>query len=102
MSYERGFGGSAPLFNVDGTTIIGTNTDYTDPRALNPRLRSALQILSDLGLLRWDTENGYEQTPEGKHWLSRPNPARELSMKPLDLLDQLDKGGGKFWIYCNL
>ena len=69
MSYERGFGGSAPLFHVDGTTIIGTNTDYTDPRALNPRLRSALQILSDLGLLRWDTESGYEPTPEGKTWL---------------------------------
>ena len=31
MSYERGFGGSAPLFHVDGTTVIGTGTDYTDP-----------------------------------------------------------------------
>ena len=69
MSYERGFGGSAPLFHVDGTTIIGTTTDFTDPRADNPRLGSALQILSDLGLLRWDSERGYEQTPKGKSWL---------------------------------
>ena len=49
MSYERGFGGSAPLFHVDGTTIIGAGTDFTDPQVLNPRLGSALQILSDLG-----------------------------------------------------
>jgi hypothetical protein len=39
MSYERGFGGSAPLFHLDGTTVIGTGTDYTDPQALNPRTR---------------------------------------------------------------
>src|SRR6185437_1664101 len=37
MSYERGFGGSAPLFQVDGTTVIGTSTDYTDPRSTHPR-----------------------------------------------------------------
>jgi len=69
MSYERGFGGSAPLFHVDGTTVIGTGTDYTDPRALNARLGSALQILSDLGLVIYGEEDGYRRTPEGDAWL---------------------------------
>ncbi len=70
MSYERGFGGSAPLFHVDGTTVIGTGTDYTDPRALNARLGSTLQILSDLGLLIYEEESGYRRTPEGDAWLA--------------------------------
>jgi hypothetical protein len=68
MSYERGFGGNAPLFHVDGVTV--TNTDYTDPRALNVRLRSALQILTDLGLIYWDDESGYCGTDDGKVWLA--------------------------------
>jgi hypothetical protein len=70
MSYERGFGGSAPLFHVDGTTIIGAGTDFTDPRALNPRLGSALQILSDLGLITYEDDIGYKRTPEGNDWLA--------------------------------
>jgi hypothetical protein len=70
MSYERGFGGIAPLFRVDGTTVIGTGTDYTDPRALNPRLGSALQILCDLGLATYEEEDGYRRTPEGDAWLA--------------------------------
>lgn len=69
MSYERGFGGGAPLFHVDGTTVVGTEVDFINPEARNPRLRSALQILSDLGLLNYDEENGYERTPEGETWL---------------------------------
>jgi hypothetical protein len=69
MSYERGFGGNAPLFHVDGVTVIGTNTDYTDPRALNVRLRSALQILTDLGLIYWD-DDGYSRTEDGDVWLA--------------------------------
>jgi hypothetical protein len=70
MSYERGFGGNAPLFHVDGVTVIGTNTDYTDPRALNVRLRSALQILTDLGLIYWDDDDGYSRTEDGDVWLA--------------------------------
>jgi hypothetical protein len=31
MSYERGFGGSAPLFHVDGSTVVATDTDYAPP-----------------------------------------------------------------------
>jgi hypothetical protein len=70
MSYERGFGGNAPLFHVDGVTVIGTNTDYTDPRALNVRLRSALQILTDLGLIYWNEDDGYSRTEDGDVWLA--------------------------------
>lgn len=70
MSYERGFGGSAPLFHVDGTTVIGTSSDFTDPRALNPRLGSALQILSDLGLITYDDDGGYSRTAQGDEWLA--------------------------------
>src|SRR5258708_31773991 len=70
MSYERGFGGSAPLFHVDGSTIIGAGTDFTDPQALNPRFVSARQILSDLGLIIYDDDIGYRRTPEGDDWLA--------------------------------
>lgn len=69
MSYERGFGGSAPLFHVDGAAIIGTDSDYSDPRALNARLGSALRILVDLGLIYWDDDIGYCRSKEGDEWL---------------------------------
>jgi hypothetical protein len=69
MSYERGFGGSAPLFHVDGVAVIGTNVDYIDPRAPNARLRSALQILTDLGFITWDDDEGYCRSDEGDAWL---------------------------------
>jgi hypothetical protein len=68
MSYERNFGGTAPLFQVDGTTVIGTSTDYTDPRSLNPRLSRALQILDDLGLIEDDGNVGYQLTDDGRAW----------------------------------
>jgi hypothetical protein len=68
MSYERGFGGSAPLFHIDGTTIIGTETDFSDPTALNARFSSAIQILRDLGLIVDDDEQGLCLTSEGEIW----------------------------------
>jgi hypothetical protein len=53
MSYERGFGGNAPLFHVDGVTVIGTNTDYTDPRrsmcAFEAPCKSSPILASSLG-----------------------------------------------------
>ena len=70
MSYERGFGGGAPLFNIDGATIIGTGVDFTHPSAFNGRLASALQILVDLGLIVRDIELAYRRTPEGDAWLA--------------------------------
>jgi hypothetical protein len=69
MSYARGFGGSSSLFHVDGTTVIGTSAGYTDPRALNPRLRSTLQILYDIGLIDYDDDGGCHRTSEGDTWL---------------------------------
>ena len=71
MSYERGFGGSAPLFHLDGTTIICTDADFSDPGALNARFFSAVQILRDLKLVAGDYDNGFRLTPEGEAWLQR-------------------------------
>jgi hypothetical protein len=71
MSYDRGFGGSAPLFHIDGTTIIGTDADFSEPGALNARFFSALQILRDLRLVGGDYEDGFRLTGEGEAWLRR-------------------------------
>jgi hypothetical protein len=44
---------------------------YTDPQAVNPRLGSALQILSDIGLTVYDDDSGnYQRTPQGDAWLA--------------------------------
>ncbi len=59
MSYARGSGGSAPLFQIDGNTVIGTATDYSDPAAPNVRLGSALQILVDLDFVGGNNREGY-------------------------------------------
>jgi hypothetical protein len=69
MSYERGFGGSAPLFHIDRTTIIGTDADFSEPGALNARFFSALQILRDLKLVGY--EDGFSLSSEGEAWLQR-------------------------------
>lgn len=71
MSYERGFGGSAPLFHLDGTTIIGTDADFSEPGALNARFFSAVQILRDLKLVAGDYDDGFQLTAEGDAWLER-------------------------------
>ncbi|HMK79206.1 MAG TPA: hypothetical protein VK438_06125 [Xanthobacteraceae bacterium] len=70
MSYERGFGGGAPLFHVDGMTVVGTDTDFTNPEARNSRFPSALQILTDLGFIGFDDDQGYQRTPDGDAWLA--------------------------------
>lgn len=69
MSYDRGFGGSSALFNLDGTTVIGTGLDYMNPRPLNARLPSAFQILVDLGLLGVHGKT-WKLTDDGWQWLS--------------------------------
>jgi hypothetical protein len=71
MSYERGFGGNAPLFHIDGTTAIGTATDYIDPSPLSARLPSALQIVTDLGLAIYDDEGESILSSEGRVWLTQ-------------------------------
>lgn len=69
MSYERGFGGAAPLFHVDGSRVVATEMDYTDPEAKNSRFWSALQILMDLGLIVYEDEV-YDITQDGEAWLA--------------------------------
>lgn len=69
MSYDRGFGGSSALFNLDGTTVIGTGLDYMNPRPVNARLPSAFQVLVDLGLLEV-YESTWKLTEDGRQWLS--------------------------------
>ena len=71
MSYERGFGGSAPLFHIDGTIVIGTDADFSGPGALNARFFSAVQILCDLKLVAGGYDNGFRLTTEGEAWLQR-------------------------------
>jgi hypothetical protein len=69
MSYDRGFGGSSALFNLDGTTVVGTGIDYVNPRPVNARLPSAFQVLVDLGLLEV-YESIWKLTEDGRQWLS--------------------------------
>ncbi len=69
MSYERGFGGSAPLFHIDATNVIGTETDYTDPSPPNARFPSAVQILDDLGLVTKGDGQSLHLSSEGKEWV---------------------------------
>jgi hypothetical protein len=69
MSYERGFGGAAPLFHVDVTRVVATEMDYADPQAKNSRFWSALQILADLGLIV-KKDKVYEMTKDGEAWLA--------------------------------
>jgi hypothetical protein len=71
MSYERRFGGSAPLFHIDGTTVIGTDANFSEPGALNARFSSAVQIARDLKLVAGDYEEGFRLTSEGEAWLRR-------------------------------
>lgn len=70
MSYERGFGGSAPLFHVDGQAIIGTDLGLEEVFALNARFPSAVQILEDLALVEKDPER-ICLTSAGKAWLEQ-------------------------------
>jgi hypothetical protein len=69
MSYEKGFGGSPPLFRVDGAAIVGTDVMRDDVYPGNPRFPSALQVLRDLRLIVSDPEEGQCLTPDGKDML---------------------------------
>ena len=71
-------GGVAPLFHVDGTTIIGTEADFTEPGAPNARFTSAMQILRDLALVDGDYEEGFQLSAEGNAWLGQL-PANETA-----------------------
>jgi hypothetical protein len=70
MSYEKGFGGSPPLFRIDGPMIVGTDLgrDEVDPG--NPRFPSAIQVLRDLRLISSDPEIGQSLTADGREMLN--------------------------------
>ena len=69
MSYERGFAGGSSLFRLDGTRVIGAETDFTDPSSGNPRFLSAVRILKDLELVDEDDDGLPLITEEGRDWL---------------------------------
>jgi hypothetical protein len=65
MGYERGFGGGAPLFHIDGATVVGTENDFEKPAGANARFGSALQILIDLGLVAKGEDHLLHLTAQG-------------------------------------
>ncbi|MFB0875999.1 MULTISPECIES: hypothetical protein [unclassified Sphingobium] len=70
MSYEKGFGGSPPLFRVDGPMVVGTGLTRDDVDSGNPRFPSAMQVLRDLRLIDRDPEKGQCLTPDGQEMLN--------------------------------
>lgn len=69
MSYEKGFGGSPPLFRFDGRVVVGTETIAENVGAGNPRFPSAMQVLRDLRLIANDGDEGEWLTPDGRDLL---------------------------------
>ncbi len=65
MSYERGFGGSPPLFHLEAARVVGNdvNRDGVDPG--NARFPSIVQILRDLRLIE-DRDSRQKLTEDGQ------------------------------------
>ena len=70
MSYEKTSTGDRCLLQVDGPRVVSTG-NYDDIGMSNPRLRSALQILKDLGMMEDDDDGVTHLTTEGKQFLKR-------------------------------
>jgi hypothetical protein len=70
MSFEKTWTGERCLLQVDGSKIVSTS-DYNKIGMGNARLRSSLQILSDLGLIERDEDGIRFLTSEGKTFLKR-------------------------------
>ena len=70
MSYEKTSTGDRCLLQVDGPKVVSTG-DYDEIGMGNPRLRSAIQILKDLGLMEDDDDGVTHLTTEGKQFLKR-------------------------------
>lgn len=64
MSYEKTAAGDRCLLQLDGDKVISTES-YDEIGLGNPRLRSAVQILKDLGLLADTEDQGTDITAEG-------------------------------------
>jgi hypothetical protein len=73
MSYEKTWTGERCLLQVDGPKVVSPESSrgYDKIGMGNPRLGSAIQILTDLGLIEED-ENGISHlTTEGEEFLKR-------------------------------
>jgi hypothetical protein len=70
MSYEKAWTGEGCLLLVDGPKIISTG-GFDKIGMGNPRLRRALQILTDLGLIEVDDEGVSRLTAEGESFLAQ-------------------------------
>jgi hypothetical protein len=68
MSYEKTWTGDRCLLQVDGARITSTG-GFEKIGIGNPRLRSAIQILTDLGLIETDKDKITRLTSEGKAFL---------------------------------
>lgn len=53
LAYQK----SGAHFYIDANRIVGRDKLFDIPELSNPRLRNAIQIINDLGLLESDTEN---------------------------------------------
>ncbi len=70
LSYEKTWAGDRCLIQVDGPRVISKG-NYEKIGMGNPRLRSAIQILKDLGLIEDDSEQVTRLTMEGKKYLQQ-------------------------------
>ncbi len=70
MSYEKTSTGDRCLLQVDGPRVVSTG-NYDEIGMSNPRLRSAIQILKDLGMMEDDDDGVTHLTTEGKQFLKR-------------------------------
>jgi hypothetical protein len=70
MSYEKTWTGERCLLQVDGPKIVSTG-GFDKIGMGNPRHRSAIQILTDLGLIEEDEEGVSRPTTEGEAFLER-------------------------------
>lgn len=73
MSYEKTWTGERCLLQVDGPKIVSTG-GFDKIGLGNPRLRSAIQILTDLGLIEEDEEGVTRPTSEGEAFLGNELP----------------------------
>jgi hypothetical protein len=70
MSYEKTWTGERCLLQVDGPKVVSTG-GFDKIGMGNPRLRSAIQILTDLGLIELDEESVSRLTSEGDSFLAQ-------------------------------
>ncbi len=68
MSYEKTSTGERCLLQVDGPKIVSTG-GFDKIGMGNPRLSRAIQILTDLGLIKEDEDKVIRLTPEGEAFL---------------------------------